>query len=79
MIPDHPKVTIARLRYPSGGDRPSQTSRLTLSPHRITVRVRDAEQQGRYFTNDSPQPDGHGSQSPAYPTHADPSLHVKLK
>ena len=26
-----------RLRYPFGGDRPSQTPRLALSHHRITV------------------------------------------
>ena len=28
--------TIGRLRYSLGGDRPSQTTRLTLSPTRIT-------------------------------------------
>ena len=77
MIPDHPKVTFARLRYPLGGDRPSQTSRLALSPGRITVRVRNLYRQGWYFTIGSPHPDGHGSPPPTYPTHADPgrSLH----
>ena len=29
--------TFGRLRYSLGGDRPSQTARQTLSPHRITV------------------------------------------
>jgi len=28
--------TFGRLRYSLGGDRPSQTTRLTLSPIRIT-------------------------------------------
>src|ERR1700693_4788501 len=27
MISDHPELTIARLRYALGGDRPSQTTR----------------------------------------------------
>ncbi len=31
MIPNHPKVTFARLRYSLGGDRPSQTAHLTRS------------------------------------------------
>ena len=79
MIPDHPKVTFARLRYPLGGDRPSQTSRLALSPGRITVRVRNLYRQGWYFTIGSPHPDGHGSLPPTYPTHADPGLNAKLK
>ena len=30
--------TFARLRYTLGGDRPSQTAHLTLSPGRITAR-----------------------------------------
>ena len=79
MIPNHPKVTFARLRYPLGGDRPSQTSRLTLSPHRITARVRNLYQQGWYFTIGSIHPDGHTSLPPTYPTHASPSLNIKLK
>ena len=29
--------TFGRLRYSLGGDRPSQTTRLTLSQYRITV------------------------------------------
>ena len=35
MISDHSEVTIGRLRYILGGDRPSQTARLTVSPDRI--------------------------------------------
>ena len=31
MVSNHPEETFERLRYPFGGDRPSQTPRLTLS------------------------------------------------
>ena len=37
MITDHAEDTFASLRYNLGGDRPSQTTHLTLSPNRITV------------------------------------------
>ena len=32
MVSNHSEGTFERLRYPFGGDRPSQTPRLTLSP-----------------------------------------------
>ena len=32
MVSVHPEGTFERLRYPFGGDRPSQTPRLALSP-----------------------------------------------
>ena len=35
MISIHPEGTFGRLRYSLGGDRPSQTTRLALSPPRI--------------------------------------------
>ena len=35
MVSVHSERTFERLRYPFGGDRPSQTPRLTLSPARI--------------------------------------------
>ena len=38
MVPDHPEETFERLRYPFGGDRPSQTPRQTLSPAMIQWR-----------------------------------------
>ena len=31
MVSNHSEVTFERLRYSFGGDRPSQTARLTLS------------------------------------------------
>src|SRR5258708_25406777 len=37
VISIHPEGTFGRLRYLLGGDRPSQTTRLALSVHRITV------------------------------------------
>ena len=36
-IPNRAEGTFGRLRYALGGDRPSQTARLTLSSHWITV------------------------------------------
>ena len=35
MISNHIEGTFERLRYFLGGDRPSQTTHQTLSPHRI--------------------------------------------
>ena len=35
MISNHSEGTLGRLRYILGGDRPSQTARLTRSPYRI--------------------------------------------
>ena len=36
LVSNQPEGTFGRLRYTLGGDRPSQTTRLTLSPTRIT-------------------------------------------
>ena len=36
LIANQPERTFGRLRYILGGDRPSQTTHLTLSPTRIT-------------------------------------------
>ena len=35
MISDHAEETFGHLRYSFGGDRPSQTARLTMSPDQI--------------------------------------------
>src|SRR5699024_12442035 len=37
MISNHSERTFELLRYSLGGDRPSQTAYLKLSPNRITV------------------------------------------
>src|SRR5664280_2542138 len=36
LISKQPECSFARLRYNLGGDRPSQTTRLTMSPPRVT-------------------------------------------
>lgn len=36
MISNHSEGTFERLRYNLGGDRPSQTANLTLSPATIS-------------------------------------------
>ena len=78
-IPNRPKATFARLRYSLGGDRPSQTPRLTLSPSRITERVRNLNHPGWYFTIGSAQSDGRTSQPPTYPTQSSPNFSIKLE
>ena len=35
LVSEQPEGTFGRLRYILGGDRPSQTTRLTMSPDRI--------------------------------------------
>ena len=37
LVSKQPEGTFARLRYILGGDRPSQTTRLTMSLGRITA------------------------------------------
>src|SRR5436309_15834733 len=37
VVAIHPEGTFERLRYSLGGDRPSQTTHLALSAHRITA------------------------------------------
>ena len=67
VISIHLEGTFGRLRYSLGGDRPSQTAHLTMSPDVVGIRAETAEE--RYFKVDS-TPDGAGaSKSPAYPTH----------
>ena len=44
MISNHPEGTFGRLRYILGGDRPSQTARLTVSPDPIQGRRLEIQQ-----------------------------------
>ena len=37
LISDQAEETFERLRYSLGGDRPSQTARLTLSPDQVMI------------------------------------------
>ncbi len=43
MVPVHPEGTFERLRYPFGGDRPSQTPRQALSRGRFHGRRLEAQ------------------------------------
>jgi hypothetical protein len=67
LISNQPEGTFGRLRYLLGGDRPSQTTRLTLSPpgSREEVRTTNA---GWYFTVGSTEARASGSKPPTYPT-----------
>ena len=44
MVSVHAEPTFERLRYFFGGDRPSQTARLTVSPDRIHGRRLEIQQ-----------------------------------
>ena len=44
MVSNHSEVTFERLRYLLGGDRPSQTAHLTVSPDRIHGRRLENQQ-----------------------------------
>ena len=44
MVSIHAEPTFERLRYSLGGDRPSQTARLTVSPDRIHGRRLEIQQ-----------------------------------
>ena len=44
MVSIHAEPTFERLRYILGGDRPSQTARLTVSPDRIHGRRLEIQQ-----------------------------------
>ena len=44
MVSIHAEPTFERLRYALGGDRPSQTARLTVSPDRIHGRRLETQQ-----------------------------------
>ena len=44
MVSVHAEPTFERLRYSFGGDRPSQTAHLTLSPDRIHGRRLEFQQ-----------------------------------
>ena len=65
-----PEVTFARLRYSLGGDRPSQTAHLAVSPPSFqTPGVRIPSSQGWYPNSDSTNTKVLASKSPTYPVH----------
>jgi hypothetical protein len=53
---DRPECAFELLRYYFGGNRPSQTDRLTLSPAQFHgIKVRTAALKGWYLTGGSAQ------------------------
>ena len=79
-ISNRAEGTLGRLRYSLGGDRPSQTARLTLSSRPLPGRqVRRKAPQGWYPNVDSTRAGAPASLSPTYPVHDAPLSHIKLQ
>ena len=55
MVSIHAEPTFERLRYSLGGDRPSQTARLTVSPDPIQGRRLETQQSKSGIPPASPQ------------------------
>ena len=80
MISNHSEGTFGRLRYSLGGDRPSQTAHLTLSPHRIHgTRLELQIRSGWYPNVASTQAGAPASQAPTYPVQIVPKFNIKLQ
>ena len=77
MISNHSEGTFGRLRYTLGGDRPSQTAHLTLSPVDKTRRI--SIQSGRYPTSASTEASAPVSKAPAYPVQTVPKFNIRLQ
>ena len=56
MISNHSEGTFGRLRYSLGGDRPSQTACLTLSPPRIHCSGLESQQSKGGIPTSAPHP-----------------------
>ena len=69
--------TFGRLRYFLGGDRPSQTARLTGS--RTLVSVRPQVPPGWYPTVGSTHAKAHASLPPTYPVQGTPQASVRVQ
>jgi hypothetical protein len=79
-IANRAEGTFALLRYFLGGDRPSQTARLALSPGRMKrLGVRILSTQGWYFKDGSTRPSGRASTPPTYPTQACSKPNTKVQ
>ena len=72
--------TFERLRYFLGGDRPSQTAHLTMSPRPDSwAQVRIPMSQGWYPNGHSTNAEALASQCPIYPVHATPKPNIRLQ
>ena len=79
MITNHAEGTFESLRYILGGDRPSQTTRLTLFPILIQGPGLESEQnKGGISHCDSTMTSDTASKSPTYSTRALPKHNDKL-
>ena len=79
-ISNPPEPTFARLHYLLGGDCPSQTAHLALSPTCSSqAQVRIPTHRGWYPTVGSPDPDEPGSQPPTYPVHGVPKSNTRMQ
>ena len=79
MISDHSEGTFGRLRYSLGGDRPSQTARLTLSKCVITTFVRTPATEEWYPKAGSTKTGVLASMPPTYPVHPLPKSNIRLQ
>ena len=77
-VSDRDQPTFVLLRYPLGGDRPSQTSHQTLSSNLFSI-VRTSKLSGRYFKDGSTKTGVFASMPPAYPTQTGSRFSVKLQ
>ena len=55
MVSVHAELTFERLRYSLGGDRPSQTAHLTMSPDRIHGRRLESQYSKSGIPRTTPQ------------------------
>ena len=78
-ISDRPELTIARLRYSLGGDRPSQTAHHAWFRTLFRAAVRHQEQEGWYFKGGSIRARARTSKPTTYPTHPIPNASAKLQ
>ena len=79
LISDQPELTIARLRYSLGGDRPSQTTHHTLSRASIQkprLDIHDNKAGISHFGSTSAS--ANASKPTSYATHANTNASVKL-
>jgi hypothetical protein len=79
LISKQPEGTLGRLRYILGGDRPSQTTHVTLSLAPCGAEVRISDHEEWYFTVGSTRPGGRASKPPTYPTHHGPKSNARLQ
>ena len=77
VISIHLEGTFGRLRYLLGGDRPSQTARLTRSPGLSRVRAKDREEW--YLNDGSTLTEVRISKPPTYPAHHKLRFYAKLQ